>query len=189
MNFNILITSNGVVGTNFKDNFIKGKSVIVVDNGTYGTANYNDRDKNVDKFYEYGAVKVDLLTVDNNNISSILNYDICYVMGGSIANLVTFVQKVTFKDTLIQFLKKGIYIGESAGSIILDADVEWYFNLKRGTKPKYDVIFESYEGLGFINRHIYPHYDKEKLEGVNKIINYNGEIETLNDGEYIELYL
>lgn len=189
MKSNIIVTSNGIRGTNFPidfiEEYIKNKSVIVIDNGTYGTGNYNVRQDNVNKFYEYGAKEVNLITIDNDNTNLILTYDICYVMGGSIANLLTLVQTTNIKRVLEEFLKKGIYIGESAGSIILDEDTMWYFNLKRGTKPKYDITFNSYKGLGFINKHIYPHYNKESTEGTKKILEYNEEIDTLDDGEYL----
>lgn len=191
MKNNMIFTSNGIVGTNFPEDFIKKnisqKNIIIVDNGTYDTSNYNKRDENVKQFYKYSAKKVDLITLNQNNIEEILNYDICYVMGGSIANLVTLVHTTNIKEVLIKFLEKGIYMGESSGSIILDENVEWYFNLKRGTKPKYDVTFDNYNGLGFINQHIYPHYNKENSIEKEKILDYKEEVLTLNDGDYIVL--
>lgn len=190
MKNNIIFTSNGIIGTKFSKKFIDenfvDKKIIVIDNGTYNTRNYNEREKNIEKFYNYGAKNVELITIDKNNTKNILNYDICYVMGGSIANLVEMIHTTNIKDILKIFLENSIYIGESSGSIILDEDVEWYFDLKRGTKAKYNVTFENYKGLGFINQHIYPHYNKEEINGINKILNYNEEIITLNDGDYIE---
>lgn len=189
MKNNIIFTSNGINGTNFPTEFIenniKGKTVIIIDNGTYGTRNYDSRDSNLKKFYEYDAKDVKLITINADNINIILNYDICYVMGGSIVNLLELVQTTNIKQVLEKFLEYGIYIGESAGSIILDTDVEWYFDLKRGTKPKYNRIFDSYNGLGFINEHIYPHYNKENEDGIKKIKCYKQKIKTLNDGDYI----
>ena len=45
---NIICTSNGIIGTKFSKEFInkniKGKKVIVIDNGTYGTRNYDERE-------------------------------------------------------------------------------------------------------------------------------------------------
>ncbi len=188
---NIVITSNGIVGTNFKEEFvyknIQNKSVIVIDNGTYGTTNFHSRQQNIEKFLQLGASKVDLVTIHKENEKEILNYDVCYMMGGSIANLVELVKTTNIKSILEEFLSTGVYIGESAGGIILEEDVEWYFTLKRGTKPKYNVEFDSYAGLGFVNKQIYPHYNKEKEEGIEKINKLNTQVETLNDGEYIEL--
>lgn len=188
---NIIATSNGIIGTNFKEefinNYIKGKTVIVIDNGTYGTRNYENRQENVSKFMEYGAKTVDLVTIDSSNQDCILKYDVCYMMGGNIANLVELVQKTKIKSILKEFFCTGLYIGESAGSVILDKEVEWYFKLKRGTKPKYDVVFETYGGLGLIDKHIYPHYDKESQEGLKKIKEYPEEMITLEDSKYIEM--
>ena len=187
---NIICTSNGIIGTKFTKEFInkniKGKKVLIIDNGTYETRNFNEREKNRTKFIEYGAIKADLITINSENVNNILNYDICYMMGGSIANLVKMIQETNIKNILKEFLNYGMYIGESCGSIILDENVEWYFDLKRGTKPKYDVFFENYEGLGFIDEHIYPHYDKENEEGIKKINLYKEKIKVLNDTEFLE---
>lgn len=192
MKNNLFFTSNGIIGTNFSKEFIKenikDKKVIIIDNGAYFTGNYEKRQENVDKCYEYHVKSVNLVTIDSRNVNKILDYDVCYVLGGSIANLVELIHCTNIKEVLKKFLEKGIYIGESSGSIILDEDVEWYFHLKRGTKPKYDRFFESYRGLGFINQHIYPHYNKEKMEGIRKIREYHEEIHVLNDGEYREFY-
>lgn len=46
---NIICTSNGIIGTKFPKEFIeqriKGKKVIIIDNGTYGTRNFDEREK------------------------------------------------------------------------------------------------------------------------------------------------
>lgn len=127
MKNNIIFTSNGIVGTKFPKEFIDEnlieKQILIIDNGTYNTGNYNKRQENVEEFYKYGAKNIKLITIDKDNIKSILNYDVCYVMGGSIANLVELVNTTDIKNVLEIFLEKGIYIGESAGSIILDKDV------------------------------------------------------------------
>lgn len=189
MKNNIIFTSNGIIGTKFPEEFIykniAEKNIIVIDNASYGTRNHNKRQENLEQFYKYNAKNVELITIDKSNMEKILNYDICYVMGGSIANLVELVHTTNIKEILEKFLERGIYIGESSGSIILDEDVEWYFNLKRGTKPKYDRTFDNYKGLGFINKHIYPHYNKEDIIGINKILEYKEKILTLSDGDYI----
>lgn len=188
---NIICTSNGIIGTKFPKEFIndriREKKVIIIENGTYGTRNFDERERNRAKFIEYGAIKADLITINSENVKDILKYDICYMMGGSIANLVKMIQETDIKNVLKDFLNYGMYIGESCGSIILDENVEWYFDLKRGTKSKYDVFFESYEGLGFIDRHIYPHYDKEREEGIKKINLYKEKINCLKDTEFLEL--
>lgn len=63
------------------------KSIIVIDNASYDTRNYNKRQENIEQFYKYNSKKVDLITIDKSNIEKILNYDICYVMGGSLSAL------------------------------------------------------------------------------------------------------
>lgn len=91
MKNNIICTSNGIIETKFPEEFnlknISKKSIIVIDNASYDTRNYNKRQEIIEQFYKYNSKKVDLITIDKSNIEKILNYDICYVMGGSLSAL------------------------------------------------------------------------------------------------------
>ncbi len=189
---NIIITSNGIVGTNFPQDFIAdnllGKKVLVVDNGTFGARNEQAIPENIEKFKEYGCEVVDLITLTNKNLDKIFDYDICYLMGGNIINLVNFIHETDFKEKLEKFLEKGIYISESAAGIILGGDVRWYLELKRNpklqeVKAKYLVEPVSYKGLGIVKEKIYPHINQEKSEFTVSTINKVAD--TLNNGEYI----
>jgi len=190
---NIIITSNGIVGTNFSKEFIlknlRGKTVLIIDNGAKGTGNEKEISNNVNKFKEYNSSKVDCITLNNKNLDIIFNYNICYFIGGSISNLLDLVQNTNIKEKLNIFLKTGMYIGESAGGIILEKDTKWYFDLKRNpklqkVKPKYNIEFKSYKGFGIIDRKIYPHINREKKGSTVLVI--KSVAETLNDGEYID---
>ena len=81
-------------------------------------------------------------------------------------------------------------IGESAGSIIFGEDFKWYYDVKKGTKPKYDIKLASYKGLGLIDEKIYPHYNKANEEQRTKIEDYekrkNVIISKMNDGDWFE---
>ena len=71
-------------------------------------------------------------------------------MGGDPRYLLDLVETTNIKEILTKFLKSGgIYIGESAGSMILGNNLKWIWEIKKGTKPKYDIEPTSYEGLGF----------------------------------------
>ena len=45
-------------------------------------------------------------------------------------------QKTELKKILIEFLRKGIYIGENAGTMILCDDLKWAYDIKKGIKEK-----------------------------------------------------
>ena len=196
---NIIITSSGfnsvknyVSDDNIKlfKKIAKDKKVLIIANAAkLGGSNYVARENVKENFLNVGAKIVDIIELYRDNISVILQYDVIYVLGGNLTNLVELHQTTNFKKTLITFLKKGIYIGESAGSIILADNVKWLYELKKGTKPKYDVVLDSYEGLGLVDKYIYPHYQKEDKIMQDKISRYelsNGiTITRLNDGEVI----
>ena len=197
---NIYITSGGFNSINnyVSDENIKlfkeisvGKKVLILANAApYGSGNYVARENVKENFLSVGATKVDIVDLDKENVNIILDYDIIYGLGGNVTNLIELIKNTNFKELLIKFLDKGIYIGESAGSIILSDNVKYIYDIKKGTKPKYDVELDSYEGLGLIDMYIFPHYQKLNDDIKDKINNYeinnNIIITRLNDGDIIK---
>ena len=195
---NIIITSSGINTINcyvsnenmeFFKRISKNKKVMVLANAApIGDGNYIAREIVKDNFLKY-TNKVDVVVLDDENIDILLEYDIIYVLGGNINNLLKLNNNPKFKNKLLQFLKYGIYIGESCGSIILCDDVKYYYDIKKGTKKKYDVVLDSYKGLGLVDIKIYPHYNKENdfmKDKIQKYINDNSiDIVCLNDGDII----
>ena len=72
----------------------------------------------------------------------------------------------------------------------LGKDAKYYYNLKKGTKPKYDVELDTYACLGLIDIYIYPHFQKTDDMMKNKTkeyeIEHNINITRLNDGDIIK---
>ena len=196
---NIFVTSGGFNTVNnyvsdenielFKE-ISKGKKVMILANAApEGTGNFIARENVRDNFLSVGASIVDIVDLNSDNIDKILDYDIIYGLGGNVTYLIELVNKTNFKDILAKFLEKGIYIGESAGSIILSDDIKYIYDLKKGTKPKYDVTLDSYKGLGLIDLYIYPHFQKVSDEMKKKTDEFEKEtgieITRLNDGDII----
>lgn len=189
---NIFLTSNGFNNFGHRSQEIEqlftdlanGKTVLLIGNAAK-ISNFASRETVKQNFLNVGATKVDLLDLDESNLDRVFDYDILYCLGGDIGELITLVNSTDFKEKLIKYLETGIYIGESAGSMILDSDLEWCYEIKRGTKPKYDIILPTYKGLGFIDEHIMPHYDTLTPELIAKMQKY--QIRTINDGEFIPL--
>lgn len=196
---NIIVTSGGFNTINnyvsddnieFFKKISNGKKVLIVANAApEGSGNYVARENVKDNFLNSGASQVDIVDLNKDNINMMLNYDIIYGLGGNLTHLIELNNTTSFKEILIKFLEKGIYIGESAGSMILADDVKYAYDIKRGTKPKYDVELESYAGLGLIDIYIYPHFQKAdetmKTKTSDYEINNNIKITRLNDGEII----
>lgn len=199
--FNILITSGGFNDINnyvsdsnrklFK-RISKGKKVLILANAApKGTGNYIARENVKENFLNAGAIITDILDIDNSNIENILKYDIVYGLGGNPTHLIELNKTTNLKEVLIKFLEKGIYIGESAGSMILSDDLKYAYTIKKGTKPKYDIKLDTYKGLNLVQYKIFPHYNKvnEEMEGKIKSyeLNNNEKITRLNDGEIIKI--
>lgn len=193
--FNVVLTSNGFnnlsnrseeIDNLFKEVACDKKVLIICNAAREESVNRVDIKKN----FEYiGAAIVDTIDLDKNNAGKILEYDVVYSLGGQIQKLLECIHETSYKEYLIKFLEKGIFIGESSGAIVLSNDVKYYYDIKKGTKPKYDVVLNSYKGMGITNKNIYPHYNKESEEMRRKIKEYeeanNIVITPLNDGEFI----
>lgn len=194
---NIVLTSNGFHNESKRskeiDNVFKevaeNKSVVIILNATKEGSNVQNIQAVKENFENVGASIVNLLTVDSQNVEEILKYDVIYAMGGDPRILLDDFWSCNFKEYLIKFLEKGIYIGESASSMVLCDNLKWVWDIKKGTKPKYDFLPKTFEGLNLVKERIYPHYNRASSEIRVKIEEYekinNIEITRLNDGEFI----
>lgn len=194
---NILLTSNGFVNGYKRSKEIdevfrkiaKNKRVLLIVNATKNGDNLKAKKDVKDNFEKVGANVVDILEINKENVKNIFNYDIIYGMGGDPRVLLDDFWECGFKEYLVKFLEKGIYIGESAGSMVLCDNLKWTWDIKKGYKPKYDVIPKTFEGLNLVKERIFPHYDlinlelREKTDKYEK--EYNIKITRLNDGEFI----
>ena len=200
--YNMILTSSGYNDVNnyvsediislFKS-ISKNKNIMIISNAApKGTGNYIARENVKNNFLNIGASKVDIVDINESNIHSILDYDIVYGLGGNPTYLIELNNKLPLRKYLIEFLKRGIYIGESAGTIILCDDLKWVYTIKKGTKPKYDVELDTYKGLNLTNNKVLPHSNKISEIVKQKAITYENEnnikIIKLEDGEYILEY-
>lgn len=200
--YNMILTSSGYNDINnyvseeivnlFKS-ISKNKKVMIISNAApKDSGNYIARENVKNNFLNIGASKVDVIDIDESNIHTILDYDIIYGLGGNPTYLIELNNKIPLQKYLIEFLKQGIYIGESAGTMILCDDLKWVYTIKKGTKPKYDIELNTYRGLNLTNTKVFPHYNKIKEIIKQKISIYengnNTKITRLEDGEYILEY-
>lgn len=110
-------------------------------------------------------------------------------MGGDPRPLIEDMKECHFREKLEKFLKAGVYIGESAGSMALCDNLQWVWEIKKGTKPQYDILPKTFEGLNLVKQKIFPHYNaiteeiKERIDKYEK--EHNIQITRLKDGEFI----
>ena len=193
---NIILTSNGFINSSPRSKeidelfkmIVNGKKVLIIGNATLGGSNASQRDPVKSNFENVDAKQVKIVDINIDNQKCILEYEVVYVIGGDPKYLLDLVATTNIKEILRQFLKSGgMYIGESAGSMILGENLKWIWEVKKGTKPKYDIEPESYEGLGFTTYNIFPHWNATKEEIKKKALQHNEKITPLNDGEFIEI--
>lgn len=196
--FNVVLSSSGFNDIN---NFVSDESrnlfaqialdkrvMILANAAPITNGNYIARENVAENFKKIGASQVDIIDLDNSNLDVINNYDVIYGLGGDPTYLIELVNNTNFKKYLLSFLCKGIYIGESVGSMILANDLKWAYEIKKGTKPKYDIILDTYKGLGLTDTIILPHFNKISEEIKDKARKFEQEngisFTRLNDGEY-----
>lgn len=199
MSQNIIVTSGGFNTINnyvsedniklFKE-FSYNKKVMVLANAApEGTGNFVARENVKENFIKAGAKQADIIDLDNSNLDLILDYNVIYILGGNTTPLIELNKNPKLKANILDFLENGIIIGESAGSIFLQKDARYYYDIKKGTKPKYDVELNTYECLGLIDLLVYPHFQKANETMQNRINEYekehNVQITRLKDGEII----
>lgn len=194
--FNIVLTSNGFHNLTPRSKEIdelfekiaKNKKVIIIGNAAI-TCNIPARAEVKENFQKIGAKEVQLINLNSENVKTILEYDVIYVLGGDINDLAIAIKETNFKTYVLEFLKSGIYIGESAGTIVLSNDFRYVYDIKKGTKPRYDKVLESYSGIGLTTINVIPHYNQIEAKLGNKVEAYEKEhqmaITRLNDGEFI----
>ena len=167
----------------------KDKKVLIITNATATGSNVKGVSVLQTNFGKI-AKKVEVLHLTEENVEQIHDYDVLYFTGGDTAPLIEMATEKVKSELVEYLLGNTLVVGESAGSIIFGEDLKWYYDVKKGTKPKYDVELPTYRGLGLIDYTIYPHWNKASKEQKQKVKDYAKEhkvkIKPLKDGEFYE---
>ncbi len=118
---------------------------------------------------------------NSDPLADLQNKDIIWLAGGQCGYLMYWLRRTQLNTRLKELLDNGtIYIGSSASSMVTASTLdstEWYIGeIEHGA----GVI----PGLGWVDFDIYPHYQDELFEQIQKL--YKGDtIYLLKDGEAI----
>ncbi len=155
------------------------RSVLVVLNASDTGSNPLGKAHTAEIFRSLGAKLVDEKSLSTDNFVLLKNYDVIYFMGGDCAPLIKLANTNGFKDEIVNCLKLGkIIIGQSAGTLMFQKTLKYYYLAKKGTKAKYDIPLETYDGLNMVDELFYPHFNRlspefkavaEKVEKENGI--------------------
>lgn len=114
--------------------------------------------------------ELDISTASNDEINSKLrNNDFIYITGGNTFFLLQELKKTGADKIIIDEINKGkLYIGESAGAIVISANIEY---AKRMDDVKKAPNLTEFNGLNLVDFYVIPHYTNFPFEKtVEKII-------------------
>lgn len=131
---------------------------------------------------ELNVIDFDIMGKNSDELfEQLKDYDVIFVAGGNTFYLLDKMKSTGFDEVLVKLLEKGIiYVGSSAGSIVVCPDISYASSIDDSSKVP---DLKDYSGLNFISSYILPHY-KEKY---NNIIeeNKNFDFITLTDSELL----
>ena len=187
---NVLLTSCGVINEELKNKFysiiskdrignIKVLYITTASDGEDGDKSWMDVEYNT--ILDLGIKKENIIEYKIGNEINLDDYDIIYMMGGNTFYLLDTIHKYNFDKDIISFLEKGkLYIGSSAGSVIMGKSIE--------TSLGYDensVDMKDFTGLRFVDGLVIPHSGR-KEDFINELKNKTSDkLYTLYDGDGI----
>ncbi len=131
----------------------------------------------------FDVEEIDLLNTDKTALKKLLKTkDVIWMHGGFVSNLAKAMQVSGLTGYLDELLEDGLmYVGSSAGSMVLgeSLDVAVWFGGDEDPETK------NYKGLGFINFHIYSHYNSELKKEILKFAKQGETYYLLEDGQSI----
>jgi dipeptidase E len=138
-------------------NLLPHKSVAIVTTAAEGKENNRYSKLAKSQFKELGFNTVDFVDIESNAQTNFSRYNVIYVCGGNTFKLLKAAREGNFKDAIINLLgRDGIYIGVSAGAIILSPTIQ----IAASVDPEpNDIGLINLEGLSLVDFEIHPHHD------------------------------
>lgn len=190
----LILTSNGISTTELKEKIkpylLNEHSAVIVTTASVG---YKEKDWHIPRLIEelsYFRLSVDFFDFDTDKADSLLNYDVVLINGGNPFYLLKSIKVNNGIDVLTKLAKEKVIIGVSAGSIVLQNNI----NLIASYSPEMndDVNLSDLTGLGLTNIQLLPHYSRF----INRFDNFeeracafekqnNCIVQRINDGQTI----
>ena len=188
---NIILTSSGIRKESFKNKFydiiskekLKNIKVLYVTTASDGEED-DDKlwmDEEYKTIVDLGINESNIIEYKIGNDINIDDFDIIYMMGGNTFYLLEVIRKTGFDKIIADFINNGkIYIGSSAGSIILGNSIDVALGYDEN-----NVNMTDYTGLKIIDALIVPHSNR-KEEFIRNLKSKTKEnVITLYDGDGI----
>ena len=156
----LILTSNGLSTENLRESvkqyFANKLRAVIV---TTASVEYKESDWHIPRLTQelsYFNLSVDFFDFDSDDLDKLLDYDVVLINGGNPFYLLKSIKDHNAIDVLIKVAKVKILIGVSAGSIVMQNNI----NLIAGYSPEMNenVNLNDLTGLSLTNIQILPHY-------------------------------
>jgi len=187
----LLLTSDGFVNPKIRQRFLElvGKNpkdikVLFIPTASRGEHEMSYVYESEKELIETGIPKENTVWAQSLKNIKTADYDAMYVCGGNTFYLMNEIKKTGFDKKIIDFINSGkVYVGVSAGSIIMCPDVSISESFDQN-----DVNIQDTVGLNMISKVITPHYQRKEKEIIdNWEKSHNYEVIRLNDGQGVEV--
>lgn len=161
---------------------VKGKTVTFIPTASIPEdyKGYVDNDKQA---FEQLGLLVDELDITNSSIQEIENKldknNYIFISGGNTFYLLRELKKSGADRIIIDQINKGkLYIGTSAGSVVMSPNIEYVKKMDDNTKAP---DLKDYQALGIVDFYPLPHYTNQPFKAaVEEIINdFNNQLKLL----------
>lgn len=186
----LLLTSTGLTSPNIYEKFRglvsdpQKQSVAIITTAAESKENNKYSQLAKKQFESLGFVSVDFVDLEMQPEKDFSSYDIIYVCGGNTFELLKFARNANFKLSIEKLLERnGIYIGVSAGSIIVGP----FINIANEVESDpNDIGLKDFTGFNITTHIILPHYSQAmEIETVNFEKKYGVTVERLNNSQAI----
>jgi dipeptidase E len=186
----ILLTSTGLSSKNVYDKFVEIKNFKNLKKAVMVTTASADKEKNqynqmgLSQLKSAGLETVDFYDFENDEPRDLSSYDIIYVCGGNTFKLMKFAREVNFDKDIKSLLERGgVYIGVSAGSLIVGPSIQ----IANEVHPdKNEVGLTDFSGFDITDLIIFPHYSSDIEEEIKSFEKNNDvKIERVDNSQAI----
>lgn len=186
----ILLTSTGLSSKNVYDKFkeikkLKGlKKAVIITTASIGKEENQYSQMALSQLKSAGLETVDFYDFESKGPGDFSSYDVIYVCGGNTFKLMKFARQATFDKDIKSLLEKGgVYIGVSAGSLIVGPSIQ----IVNEVHPdKNEIGLTDFSGFNIIDLIIFPHYSSDLEDEIKSFEKRNdAKIERIDNSQAI----
>ena len=186
----IILTSTGLSAEPVRRSAVKYfdtlplKSVVIITTAAEGKENNKYSKLAETQFKELNFSIINFVDIEINPQADFSKYNVMFVCGGNTFKLMKFARQVNFDKDIKSLLERGgVYIGVSAGSLIVGPSIQ----IANEIHPdKNDVSLVDFNGFNIVNFIIFPHYSsnlEEEIKSFEK--RNNAKIERIDNSQAI----